>query len=87
MSLLNRDFKDGMQSVSVLHVCLRQSLWACFLGSSKMSSYVLDLNNCFLQHVGLAQIEYPNVKKEKFLLWMAIRPRGVALHTSVVSLT
>lgn len=52
-----------------------------------MSSYVLDLNNCFLQHAGLALIKYPNVKKEKFLLWMATLQKGVALHTSVVSLT
>ena len=63
------------------------NLWACFLGSSKISSYALDLNNCFLQHAGLALIKYPNAKKEKFLLWMATLQRGVALHISVVSLT
>lgn len=59
----------------------------CFLGSSKISSRVLVLNNCFLQHAGLALIKYPNVKKEKFLLWMTTPQRDVALHTSVVSLT
>jgi len=63
------------------------NLWACFIGSSKITSYVLDLNIFFLQHAGLALIKYPNVKKEKFLLWMATLQRGVALRTSVVSLT
>lgn len=58
-----------------------------FLGSSKISSNVLDLNNYFLQHVGLARIKFPNVKKEKFSLWMATLLTGVALHTSAVSLT
>lgn len=59
-----------------------------FLGSDKISSYVLDLSNCFFfQHVGLALIKYPNVKKEKFLLWMTILQKGVALPTSVVSFT
>lgn len=63
------------------------NLQAHFLGSSKISPNVLDLNNCFLQHAGLARIKYPNVKKEKFLSWMATLLTGVALHTSVVSLT
>lgn len=59
---------------------------ANFLGSSKISSNVLYLNNCFLQHAGLARIKFPNVKKEKFSLWMATLLAGVALHTSAVSL-
>lgn len=78
---MNAEYLCSLSYVSVTN------LWACFLGSSKISSYVLDLNNCFLQHAGLALIKYPNVKKEKFLLWIPTLQRGVALPTSVVSLT
>lgn len=73
--------------VSVFSCVSVTNLRTCFLGNSKSSSYVLDLNNCFLQHADLALIKYPNVKKAKFLLWMATLQSGVALRINVVSLT